>query len=206
MNPLVHTPQFYRLLGAMDEEELQASLKMPLSSTSAASSRFQFGTPEITVNCDPGQWWIQGSNLESWDRMLKITALVFGKLGGTPMISFAIVAQRHVDTSVSSVKAALVAKITATGLGFPKGESITSNIELVLREEDYFVTTAVQPSILGEQTVYAFYQRQYPVSATEAGAIILEPVVRGRLTAFSEGSQRFFDAAVAGISSTDVNV
>jgi hypothetical protein len=179
---------------------------VPSNATSSTGSQFQFGTPKITVNCEPGQWWIHGDDLESWERMLRIAGLVFGKLGGTPMSSYALTAQRHMDTLVPSVKAAIVAKIVATGLGFPRGESLASNIELVVREEDYFVTTSVQPSVLGEQMVYGFYQRQYPVPVTESGTFILEPVVRGRLAAFSEGSQRFFDAAVAGISSTDVNV
>jgi hypothetical protein len=199
MNPLVHTPQFYRSIGVMDEAELQASLHMPTNSTSAAVSQFQFGSPLIMVNCQPGQWWVQAPDLESWDRMLRITGLVFGKLGGTPMNAYVLVAQSHIDTAVVSVKSALAARIAATGLGFATGESSASNIELVLNEEDYIVTTSVQPSVLGEQSVYAFYQRQYPVPVLATGIFTLEPVVRGRLASFEEASKSFFDAVEVGI-------
>lgn len=204
MNPLVHSPQFYRSVGAMDEAELQGSLKMPLNSTTAEGSSFQFGSPVFSINVQPGQWWIQSSNLESWERMLMITRLVFGKLGGTPMNAYSLVSQRHIDTAIPSVKATLAKRIAAMGLGFADGESVASNIELVVKEEDYLVTTSVQPSVLGEQSVYTYYQRHYSVPISPSGTFALEPVVRSRLQAFEEASRRFFDAAIAGISSVEV--
>jgi hypothetical protein len=204
MNPLVHTPQFYQTLGAMSEAELQDSLKMPLNSTSPENSQFQFGTPPFQVNVQPGQWWIQSSNLESWDRMLTITRLIFGKLGATPMNAYSLVAQRHIATSIPSVKSVLGKRIASMGLGFAGGDCLASNIELVLKEEGYLVTTAVQPSVMDPQSVYAFYQRQFIVPVSPTGTFILEPVVRGRLADFEEASKRFFDAVVAGISSVEV--
>ena len=202
MNPAVHTPHFYRSIGAMDEAELQASLTQPLNSTTAASSQFQFGSPSLLVSCQPGQWWIQAADIQSWERMLKIVGLVFGKLGATPISGYALVAQRHVDTTVADVKSALAERIVGTRLGFPSGKSVASNIELVINEEDYAVTTSVQPSVVGEQVVYMFYQRNYTAPTPSAGTFALEPVIRVRLTGFEDGYSKFFDAVMASVSST----
>lgn len=206
MNPLVHTPQFYRSVGAMDETELQASLKMPLTSSTATNSQFQFGTPPITINCQPVQWLMQSDEIGSWERMLKIVALVFGKIGGTPISSYGLVVQSHADTSVADVKSAVAVRIRGMKLGFPEGKSSASNIELVVNEADYIVTTSVQPSVLGEQALYMFYQRLYQLPPTDSESLVLETILRGRTSAFDEGAKKFFDAALAGLASMDDKV
>jgi hypothetical protein len=200
MNPQVHTPQFYRTIGAMDENELQASLKMPQNTTAAAMSQFEYGTLPITVSCQPTQWWIQSANDSLWDRMTSIASTVFTKLGGTPVSAYLLASQRHIETTVD-VKPVLERKIAELSLGFPSGTSQGSSIELAVNEADYVVAAIMQPSVLSEHGVYLQYQHNYQVPVPDAGTLIpMGNLIQSRIEGFLSASKQFAKVAVAAIS------
>jgi hypothetical protein len=200
MNPAIHNPQWYRVIGAIDEAELQASLKIPSNSTTSFSSQVQFGSPPLSVTCQPEQWWIQSSDAGSWSRMLEIASLVFARLRETPLVSFGLQTQRHLDTGASNIKSVLGASLVALNLGLPTGKSTGSNIALSVVDQDYEVTTSIQPSYLSERSVFVLYQRQYEVPKAPSGYVDLGVLLKARFDQFSSGSKQVGIDVVAAVN------
>lgn len=200
MNPAIHSPQWYRVIGAIDETELQASLKIPSNSTTSFSSQLQFGTPPLIVSCQPEQWWIQSGNVASWPRMLEVASLVFSRLKETPLGSFGLVTQRHIETDASDIKSVLAASLIELNLGLPTGKSTGSTITLSVVEQDYEATASIQPSYFSERSAFVLYQRQYQVPKAPSGYVDLGDLVKARFDHFQLGSQTVCTDIVAAVN------
>jgi hypothetical protein len=193
MNPAIHHAQWYRNIGAIDEAELQASLRVPTNSTSPLLSQVQFGSPPLTVICQPETWWIQSSNASSWLRMLDITALVFARLNETPVTAYGMTSQRHLDTVAPDTKSVLAESIWELKLGFPEGarKSSASNITLSVIEEDYIVSVSLQPSLLSERAIFVFLNCQYPSPKGPTGGYFdLGVVLKSRFAKYQGMQER----------------
>jgi hypothetical protein len=200
MNPAIHSPQWYRVIGAIDETELQASLKIPSNSTTSFSSQVQFGSPPLSVNCQSEQWWIHSSDVGSWPRMLEVASLVFARLKETPLESFRLQAQRHLATDASDIKSVVAGSLIELDLGLPTGKSTGSNILLSVVEQDYEVTVSIQPSNLSERSVFIMYQRQYEVPKAPSGYVDLGALLKARFDQFSSGSAQVCTDVVAAVN------
>jgi hypothetical protein len=200
MNPAIHSPQWYRVIGAIDETELQASLKIPSNSTTSFSSQLQFGSPPLSVTCQSEQWWIQSSDAGSWSRMLDVASLVFARLKETPLVSFGLVAHRHIESDGSDIKSVLAASLIELNLGLPTGKSTGSNITLSVVEQDYEATASIQPSYLSERSVFVLYQRQYEVPKAPSGYVDLGVLLKARFDQFQSGSGQVFTDIIAAVN------
>jgi hypothetical protein len=199
MNPAIHHAQWYRAIGAIDETELQAALKLPNIATTPTLSQVQFGEPQLTVVCQPLQWSIQSQSSESWERLIHIASLVFSKLNETPVTAYGFTEQRHKDTEAADVKETLGLLITSLNLGFPLGKTTGSTIQLNIQEEDHQVVGLIQPSALSERAVFGFYNRTFPsprgIDYFDVGLLLKE-----RYSRFGEAANQFFSDLVASIN------
>lgn len=200
MNPAIHNPQWYRVIGAIDEPELQASLKISSNSTTSFLSQVQFGSPPITVSCQPEQWWIQANDVGSWPRILEIASLVFARLKETPLAFFGLQAQRHLETDASDIKSVLATSLIELNLGLPTGKSTGSTITLSVVEQDYEVTASIQPSYLSERSVFVMYQRQYEMPKAPSGYVDFGVLLKARFEQFSSGSRQIGTDIVAAVN------
>jgi hypothetical protein len=200
MNPAIHNPEWYRVIGAIDEAELQASLKIPSNSTTSFSSQVQFGSPPIFVGCQPEQWWIQSSDAGSWPRILEIASLVFARLKETPLESFALQAHRHLETDGSDIKSVLAGSLIELNLGFPSGKSTGSTMTLSVVEQDYEVTVSIQPSYLSERSVFVMYQRQYEIPKAPSGYVDFGVLLKARFDQFSSAFSQIGRDIVAAVN------
>ena len=183
MNPAIHHPQWYRHIGAIDEAELQASLPIQTNSTSPVLSQVQFGSPALTVVCQPENWWIQSNDAQTWARMMDITALVFAKLNETPVNAYGFTSQVHIETVAPDTKSVLADSIWGLKLGFPEAsrKSTASNVTLSVVEEDAVITASLQPSLLSERAIFVFLNAQYPAPrGTTLGYFDLGVLLKGR--------------------------
>jgi len=194
MNPSIHHPQWYRLIGAINDDELNASLKGGTSGTTPIASRLQFGSPSLTVFCQPYQWMIQSTDDGSWTRMLSIASLVFAKANNPTMTmtAFGLMAQRHIDTN-HDAKAILAASVAKLDLGLHAGKNVNTNFTLASSEEGFTVTTSIQSSVFGERVVFGLYHCDYPAQE-------IEGILDGRFEAFASRSNKFFTDIVAAIN------
>jgi hypothetical protein len=194
MNPSIHHPQWYRLIGAIDDDELNASLKGGTSGTTPFASRLQFGSPSLTVTCQPNLWMIQSTEDSSWMRMLTVASLVFAKAKNPTMTmtAFGLMAQRHIDTD-HDAKAILAASVAKLDLGFQPGKNVNTNLTLASSEEGFTITTSIQSSVLGERVIFGFYHCDYPARE-------IESIFDGRFEVFNSGSSNFFADIVSAIN------
>src|ERR1700722_16168303 len=133
MNPAIHNLLWYKVIGAIDEAEYDASIKFPFNTTMQLLSQVRLiGPPNLAIQCQPNEWTIQGFGDESWSKMIEITKLVFERLNETPVGGYSMVAQKHLDTQVPDVRAVLAERIYRTNLAIPQGSSIASNIEITV--------------------------------------------------------------------------
>ena len=211
MNPAIHHLQWYRTIGAIDEAELKAALQIPINQTSALLSQVQFGSPPFLITCQPEQWWIQSSDVNAWPRMLDIAALVFARLNETPVTSYALSAQKHVDTDSPDTKSPLAETLWELNLGLPRGKSTASNITLSVIEEDFVVHTSLQASALSERAIYVFYQHLYqspqaPQGAATGGYFDLGVLLKGRFEKFRDEQDRVVGETVASVNARAVKL
>lgn len=192
MNPSLHHPQWYRSLGAIDDAELDASLKSGATATTPIVSRLQFGSPALTVICQPNLWVIQANEDGCWDRMLTTASLVFDKKNNQITSAFGLMAQRHIDTEANA-KEILAAAIAGLDLGFPVQGSVSTNITMASPGEEFTITSSIQSSIIGERTVFGLYHRDYPAQEITSTS---DP----RFSAFISGSQQFFADIVSSVN------
>jgi hypothetical protein len=201
MNPAIHHPQWYRTIGAIDEAELKAALQVPFNQTTPFVSQVQFGSPPLTVTCQPQQWWIQANKADAWGRMLDIASLVFTKLGETPVNSYGLTAQRHIDTEILDTKSVLAESIAEMGLGFPSGKkSSGSNVTLTVTEDDFVATSTIQPSVLSERAIFILYQCLYQAPKVPGGYFDLGKLLRGRFERYQPEQKRIFEEMVAAVN------
>jgi hypothetical protein len=200
MNPSIHHLQWYRMIGAIDESELQAALRTPFNTTTPVVSQLQFGSPTLTINCQAGQWWIQSTDASMWTRMVDIASLVFSKLNETPVSGYGLMAQHHIPTAVADVKSVIAKCLSEIDLGIPTGKIVSSNIAATATEEDYKVSVSIQPSVLNERAVFGLYHRQYDAPKLQGEYFDLGALLNGRVAPFLSGADKFFSDLVAAVN------
>lgn len=200
MNPAIHSPQWYRVIGAIDEAELQASLASPSISTTSFSSHVEFGSPLLSITCQSETWWVQSGDKNSWPRMLEITSLVFDRLKETPLKTFGLVVQRHIETEASDIKSVLASSLADLNLGLPSGKSTGSVMSVSVVQEDHEVTSSIQPSHLSERSVFIQYQHQYEVPKAPSGYVDLRVLLKSRSEQFRLRSEKAFTEIVSSVN------
>jgi hypothetical protein len=167
MNPRIHHPQWYRSVGAIDQEELASALAESVVVTPAAS-QFRIGMRKIGILSNTEQWAIQSDSAESWNRMMQITSTVFSRLNDTPVGLFAFNVHRHLETVSSNVKSVLGNIIQQMQIGLPGGVSLGNNIMNQVSVEDFRVTTVLQPSVNGERLLFVGYTSEHNTPSDRA--------------------------------------
>ncbi|MFZ0962453.1 MAG: hypothetical protein WAO35_16265 [Terriglobia bacterium] len=193
MKPAIHHVQWYRKINAIDDNDLAAALRSPTGVTTPIVSQLQFGSPILTITCNPVQWSILSNHASSWERMLRTSSLVFAKENDPTLTSYVFVSQRHIDTKASDLKALLATCLVDLHLGFPVGKSSGSNISLAIEEEGLTTATSIQTSVLGDHTVFGFYNHQYETND-------ISGILDGRFERFRSGAEKFFTDVVAAIN------
>jgi hypothetical protein len=134
--------------------------------------------------------------------MISIAAIVFSKLNETPVTAFSLLAQRHLPTNSPNVKAELARRLSQLNVGFPVGRSTSSNLQLTVIEEDHELTTLIQPSVMGENSVFGHYHQQYQtprLPEQEMGYFDVGVLIRSRLEKFQLTSEAFFGEVVVAL-------
>jgi hypothetical protein len=176
MNPRIHHPQWYRVIGAISEEELQQSLKERMA-ISPIITQFSVESARFAVACQADRWDIQTDSRGGTNRILDIAVKVFQKLPETPVQFYALTAARHLDTLLSNIKEELAKLMVGLGIGFPEGRSPGSTLELAVAADEYLSTLQVQPSMLSENAVFVSYADQFQKAGigplSSVGALIM---------------------------------
>jgi hypothetical protein len=193
MNPTYHHPTWYHSIGAITADELKESLKEGNAGSTPIGSKFEFGSPTISVMCQPNLWVVRSNEEGSWERLLAIASLVFSPQNGQELTAYGLMAQRHMEVACDA-KAVLAQRVQQLNLGFVVGHETTSNLVVSDTVGAITTTTSVQSSVLGNKFVYGLFHHDY--RTTE-----IESILDGRFESFASASNKFFSHVTGAISS-----
>lgn len=104
MNPLIHSPGWYRFVGLISDEEHEQATKL-MSFVTPPMARVQL--PTLVIQCEQNRWEAQTNQLDAGDRLAEIAGKVFDDLlKHTPVEAygfnchFAVQAERSVERSL----------------------------------------------------------------------------------------------------------
>jgi hypothetical protein len=160
MNPRIHTPAWYQLIGLIDQSEMEASVQSPM--TMAIPPIAQVQLEGILIQCQQKLWEIRTTDCSRFDRMKSITVKVFDELlMHTPVISMGFNFNYYEQTSVDAVGLYLATCLSRMPLGLESDSLLSGEISLRRSAGDHTIHVNVRPSyILGDDS-YIWISNNY---------------------------------------------
>src|SRR5208282_3573092 len=144
MNPRIHHPSWYRLVGLFDEEEAEAALKTAHTLITPPLSQIQ--TPKLTIVCQDDRWEIRTSDPDQVERIQEITYRLFDDiLPHTPVQAAGLNFNFVKDTNSSDVAGYLASVLVNAPLGLTTANAVAAEFVLRRSFDDHTVLTAVRP-------------------------------------------------------------
>lgn len=198
MNPRIHHPAWYHLVGLFDEEEADQATRTPNTFINPLSAQVQ--TPKLTIVCLDDRWEIRATDPGQLDRIQDITAKLFDELlKHTPIVAVGFNFTYWKTTEAPDVGKLLASTLIKTPLGLKPDDAVSGEIVLRRRYDDHTATMHIRP-VTEEKPIlnlhfnfeYRFQAngffnlgdliaRRYPVDRGEAesqAALILESINR----------------------------
>jgi hypothetical protein len=197
MNPAIHHPAWYKLIGALDDNELALSsvasgalesvaLTDASGSTNIGAMQIRAGativTPQlahfragkISIACTLQNLTISTYERGSLPRVLEIASLVFETLGHTPVVSYGFIFRFHRQSSIKNVGERLAELVNLSGLDFLGGGpgKHSAKMSYSLTDDSRSLSVSVEPSVRGSNTVFVGINANHPI------------IVRGELEQF----------------------
>jgi hypothetical protein len=160
MNPRIHHPSWYRLVGLFDEKEAELATQSPMMVITPPMSVIK--TPMLTISCQEMRWEITTSEPSEVERIQEITTRLFDEiLVHTPVSTIGFNFNYRRATIAPDVAACLASVLARVPLGL-KAEHATSG-ELTLRQtfDDHTALVNVQPASDDKQVILSFYNFEY---------------------------------------------
>jgi hypothetical protein len=133
MNPSIHHPSWYQLVGLIDEDEAQYAHKSGNTVTIPQIAQLEF--QDFKIICQEPRWEVQTTNVDRTERLRKIAASMFDELlKHTPVSAFGVNVNYRLKTECSSVAKTLAKVITETDIGLSNENLLSA--EVVLRNGD----------------------------------------------------------------------
>ena len=160
MNPRIHHPSWYRLVGLFDEKEAELATESPLMIITPPMSLIK--TQTLTISCQEMRWDITTSEASDLTRMQKLTARLFDEiLVHTPVSTIGFNFNYRRATIAPDVAGCLASALTHSPLGLNAGHATSG--ELILRRsfDDHTALVNVQPALDDKQAVLTLYNFEY---------------------------------------------
>ncbi len=161
MNPRLHHPAWYNLIGAISQEEANEAVSHQNIVCVQPFSAFQ--AAGISIACQENRWEVSTKEHSSRKRLFDIVKMVFTKLFETPIMHFGINTNLDLETSIPDVAASLSALLAGLDVGFPVDSSGDQDCWLHYKSSraDGSTTVHVQPLALDKSLVYIAYNTDY---------------------------------------------
>ncbi len=192
MNPAIHHPAWYKLIGALSDEELAASgladgraqapvgvpapdrgqLRTITGMTTICTPAFaQFTAGKLRITCFEQSWTITTYEQSLFSRIRDVASIVFGALAHTPVSAYGLNFNFHRKTGVGNVGAHLAQAVDAASLNFfqeSRGER-SAKIGYTLSEGGRALNISVEPSVHGTDMVFVGINAHHPIIPPESG-------------------------------------
>ncbi len=144
MNPRLHHPSWYRLVGLLNEgEEKEATSSQPSVCTPFLA---QFQAADLKITCQMDRWEVQTGKKENLDRLKEISIKVFDDLlTHTPISRLGFNFVFQIKTRAENAALVLAAAIAKSSLDFRGDGAETADLFLRRNCGDHTVLVAVRP-------------------------------------------------------------
>ena len=143
MNPRIHHPTWYRLVGLISEQEEQQALESGLLVTPPVA---QFQCPGFVVLCQEERWEVQTNRSELFVRLRDLTSRVFDELlNHTPLNRYGFNFDYVRSTEAPDVAKLLAQAIVSLPLGLRAGNAAAGEIVLRRYEDDHTIAVTLRP-------------------------------------------------------------
>lgn len=160
MNPRIHHPSWYRLVGLFDEEEADIATKTTGTLITPPLSQVQ--TPRLMIVCQDDRWEIRTSDSNEVSRLQDIASKIFDEiLPHTPVtaIGFNFVLRRA--TEAEDVGGYLATSLTNTPLGLRDTAAVSAELTLRRSFEDRIVVVSIHPAPEDKQSLLVASNYEY---------------------------------------------
>jgi len=193
MNPRLHHPAWYQLIGAISSGEADEAASSPVVCVQPFAT-FRFD--DITIACQENRWEISTGKLSARPRLLSIAALVFAKLNETPIEIFGFNSNFDVETRVRNVRECLTRLLIGLDVGLPDQQDATHFCGINMRHayDDHSIHIRVQPSQLSDDVLFIGYNTEYLTKSAGPGYFdfgkLIAPRFDEHLQMATENAQR----------------
>lgn len=101
MNPAIHHPKWYELIGMFSADEAQNALRG--GTLVVVPQLVQFKAAGLDIQCTPNRWQISTADQQQRNRIINIAATTFERLGETPVSAYGLNARFNVTTGSDRV-------------------------------------------------------------------------------------------------------
>lgn len=128
MNPSIHHPLWYEIIGGLSEAEVACATGVVLT---PEFSRFE--TSGLEIVCLAGRWQVKTSKDELASRVVEVAKSVFDRLADTPIDLFALNYDWWSTTSSDDVGTLLGGAVSSLPLGFSNAPMVPRLAHLVMK-------------------------------------------------------------------------
>ena len=171
MNPRIHHPFWYKLIGAITEEEYKQALSDPQLICTAFAS--QFSVSNIAVACQGERYTISTQIAGNRKRIAEIAGIVFKKLFETPINRVGCNSILELETTVKNVGAWISAKMDVARFGFSAESLKSGQLSLTSALQNHTQTITLGPSALAQDVVSLAINTEYKPTA-KAGEVYVD--------------------------------
>ncbi len=161
MNPRLHHPLWYRLIGAISEEEEAAAVASSNLILIQPLGRFELAASGITVQCQESRWEVIATQPSQRERIKDIASIVFKKLYETPITIFGFNNNFEVETSVTNVRRCLADSVVSLDLGFGAEGDGSCTIRFSDLQKTRRTQISIGPSELSQDVLSFGFNSQY---------------------------------------------
>jgi hypothetical protein len=193
MNPAIHHPAWYKVIGALSDEELaafglvggqaQGPVDMPTPKREQRSNLItdtmtmctpafaQFTAGKLRITCIEQSWTIATYELSLLPRIRDVASSVFEALAHTPVSAYGLNFNFHRKAGYGNVGARLAQIVDATSLDFLKREQgeRSAKIGYTLSEPRRALNVSVEPSVRGVDMIFVGINAHHPIVPSGPG-------------------------------------
>ena len=159
MNPRLHHPMWYKVIGGISEEEYAAALASPNLVVIPPMSQFEVSG--ISIACQDDRWSVKTSQPALRRRIKDIAALVFKKLFETPIQLYGFNNNFELETRAPKVAKFMANTMLAMDVGLRIEGEAAGTITLTDQQKSRKVQIFLRPSGLSDEVLSFGYNTEY---------------------------------------------
>ena len=160
MNPRIHHPSWYRLVGLFDEEEAEQATKTP--NTLITPPLAQIQTPKLTIVCQDDRWEIRTTDTAQVDRIKEITVKLFDDfLPHTPLAAAGFNFNYWKPTNARKLGNFLASTLIRSPLGLKPDNAVSGEVVLRRQYDDHTASVLLRAGVDEQQTLLLAFNFDY---------------------------------------------